>query len=107
MIETLAYSKVHLGDAPARCAISTVTDKLQVHLVLKGLIDPVIEAAKLGKKKDNLVGVIDKLKQSMAARDYSTKVPVEVQAIHKEKLENSEGELERLIEAMDALRVLL
>lgn len=107
MIGTLAYSNVRLGEAPTGCAIITVTDKLQVHLMLKGLIDPIKELEKLGKKEDSLVAVIEKLKQSMAAADYSTKVPVDVQTSNKEKLENSEGELERLTEAMSALKVML
>lgn len=107
LIGTLAYSIVNLGEAPSGCAIITVTDKLQVHLVLKGLIDPVKELEKLGKKEDLLGGVIDKLKQAMAANDYATKVPVDVQTSNKEKLEISEGELERLTEAMQALRTLI
>ncbi|XP_043285478.1 valine--tRNA ligase isoform X1 [Venturia canescens] len=107
LIGTLAYSVVHLSEAPSGCAIITVTDKLQVHLVLKGLIDPVKELEKLSKKEDLLAGVIEKLKQAMSTDDYATKVPLDVQTSNKEKLENSEGELERLTEAMQALRTLI
>lgn len=35
MIGTLAYSNVHGGEPPQGCAIITVTDKVQVHLLLK------------------------------------------------------------------------
>ena len=40
----------------------------------------------------------------MSSSDYGSKVPVEVQEMEKEKLLNSEGEIERLIDAMAALR---
>jgi valyl-tRNA synthetase len=51
-----------------------------------------------------LVGVIQKLKQTILSIDYNIKVPVDVQVMDKEKLSNSEGEVQRLIEAMEALR---
>lgn len=50
---------------------------------------------------------IQKLKQAIAASDYQTKVPIEVQKNNSDKLVNSEGELERLAEAMQALRLML
>lgn len=107
LISTLAYSNVLEGKPPLGCTIITVTDKLQVHLLLKGLIDPQIESAKLGKKKELLTSTILKLKQAISANDYTTKVPVDVQKANSEKLENSEGELERLAEAMEALRLMM
>ncbi|KAK0095995.1 hypothetical protein PV326_006831 [Microctonus aethiopoides] len=107
MIGTLAYSNVLSGKAPEGCAIITITDKVQVHLLLKGLIDPVKELEKLGKKEEQLSATIQKLKQSMAASDYSTKVPAEVQTSNTEKLFNTEGELESLTQAISALRLML
>lgn len=35
LIETLAYSKLNMEEPPTGCAIITVTDKVQVHLLLK------------------------------------------------------------------------
>ena len=35
LIETLAYSTIGSKEPPAGCAIVTVTDKVQVHLLLK------------------------------------------------------------------------
>ncbi|KAK0180207.1 hypothetical protein PV327_005873 [Microctonus hyperodae] len=107
MIGTLAYSNVLSGKAPEGCAIITITDKVQVHLLLKGLIDPVKELEKLGKKEEQLSATIQRLKQSMAASDYSTKVPTEVQTSNTEKLFNTEGELESLTQAISALRLML
>lgn len=61
---------------------------------------------KLRKKEEQLSLTINKLKQVISNADYSVKVPVDVQAIDKEKLQNSEGELEKLNEAMQALLTL-
>ncbi|XP_015110346.1 valine--tRNA ligase isoform X2 [Diachasma alloeum] len=107
MIGTLAYSNVLDGKAPQGCAIITVTDKVQVHLLLKGLIDPPKELEKLMKREEQLKSTIQKLKQAVAASDYTTKVPAEVQKNNSEKLVNSEGELEQIAGAMQALRLML
>lgn len=53
-----------------------------------------------------MTGTIKKLKQAMSSADYNVKVPAEVQETDKEKLLNSEGEMQRLIEAMEALRTM-
>ncbi|XP_034943323.1 valine--tRNA ligase isoform X2 [Chelonus insularis] len=106
-IETLAHSKIIESAAPVGCAILTITDKVQVHLLLKGLIDPQKELEKLSKKEEQLVGVIQKLKQSMATDDYASKVPIDVQKSNTEKLKNSEGELQCLTEAIQSLRLMI
>lgn len=38
LIETLAYSTISIEKPPTGCAIVTVTDKVQVHLLLKVII---------------------------------------------------------------------
>ncbi|XP_046735279.1 valine--tRNA ligase isoform X2 [Diprion similis] len=106
LIGTLAYSIIYLDNAPAGCVIIPVTDKIQVHLLLKGLVDPKKELEKLGRKKGVLTESINKLNQAMSAVDYSTKVPADVQLANTEKLTSSKGELERLVEAMDALQLM-
>jgi valyl-tRNA synthetase len=49
---------------------------------------------------------ISKLQQAMAAEDYATKVPVEVQKANTEKLAQSQGEIERLQSAMETLKLM-
>lgn len=73
---------------------------------MQGLIDPQKEIAKLEKKKVVLVQTITKLNQAMAADDYSVKVPVDVQKSNTEKLSQSQGELDRLIAAMETLKLM-
>ncbi|XP_011497002.1 PREDICTED: valine--tRNA ligase isoform X2 [Ceratosolen solmsi marchali] len=104
VISILAYSIIHLEKPPVGCVILTISDKLQIHLLLKGLIDPIKELDKLKKKEAQLVKTVQKLKQTILSTDYNIKVPTNVQVIDKEKLASSEGEIQRLIEAMQALQ---
>ncbi|XP_036140662.1 valine--tRNA ligase isoform X2 [Monomorium pharaonis] len=90
LIETLAYSTLSIAKPPVGCAIVTITDKVQVHLLLKGLIDSKKELEKLQKKETQLIENIQKLKQDLAAPDYDIKVPVDIQKSNKEKLANNE-----------------
>ncbi|XP_014227475.1 valine--tRNA ligase isoform X2 [Trichogramma pretiosum] len=106
VIGTLGFSIVRFEEPPAGCTIITVSDKLQIHLLLKGLIDPVKELEKLQKKETSLKSTIEKLKKDMASADYTTKRPVEVQKADAEKLTNSEGEMKILIEAMETLKTM-
>ncbi|KZC14461.1 PREDICTED: valine--tRNA ligase [Dufourea novaeangliae] len=106
LIETLAYSIISTNEPPSGCAIITVTDKVQVHLLLKGLIDPKKELEKLSKKEEQLADIVQKTKQAMEASDYNVKVPLDVQNSNKEKLTNSERELQRIIDAIAALRTM-
>lgn len=105
-LQTLSYcSKTEINTkAPEGCAIITVSAKCEVHLLLKGLIDPPKEIVKLQKKLDFLQGTEKKLSQLMAAGDYETKVPPEVQQSNKEKLSQTATEIDRLNSAIEALK---
>ncbi|RVE54378.1 hypothetical protein evm_000863 [Chilo suppressalis] len=105
-LQSLANSELADGQPPVGCSILTVSDKIEVHLVLKGLIDPQKEITKLEKKKETLTQTVTKLQQSMAAEDYSTKVPVEVQKSNTEKLAQAQGEIERLQAAMETIKLM-
>ncbi|CAL7941716.1 unnamed protein product [Xylocopa violacea] len=106
LIETLAYSVLNTTEPPKGCAIVTVTDKVQVHLVLEGLIDTKKELEKLSKREMQLIDIIQNTKQAMEVPHYDTKVPLDVQNSNKEKLINSEGELQRITDALSALRAM-
>ncbi|XP_070163843.1 valine--tRNA ligase isoform X2 [Polyergus mexicanus] len=106
LIETLAYSTLSTKKPLEGCAIITINDKIQVHLLLKGLIDPKKELEKLKKKKEQLIELIQKLKQDLAVPNYDTKVPLDIQKNNKEKLTNSEGELQQIIDAVIVLQTM-
>ncbi|XP_067001147.2 valine--tRNA ligase isoform X1 [Anabrus simplex] len=105
---TLAYcSKVEVTSSPPPgCAILTISDKCEVHLLLKGLIEPAKELEKLQKKKEFLTQQLNKLQQLMSSTDYETKVPEEVRQTNAEKLTQTTGELDRLCSAMTALKAM-
>ncbi|KAJ2949327.1 hypothetical protein O0L34_g6280 [Tuta absoluta] len=105
-VQSLANSELSDEKPSIGCSILTISDKIEVHLVLKGLIDPKKEISKLEKKKIALNQTIEKIQQAMAAEDYATKVPVEVQKANIDKLSTSIGEMERLLEAMDTLKLM-
>ena len=91
---------------PEGCAIVTISDKCSAHLMLKGIIDPGKEIEKLNKKQDAMKSQLQKLQKSMEIKDYTSKVPVDVQAANSEKLAQMETEINRLTEAMSCLKAM-
>lgn len=80
-----------------------MSDKCEVHLLLKGLIEPSKEITKLQKKIDFLKSTEKKLTQAMNATDYATKVPADVQQSNSEKLTQAITEIRRLEAAIVSL----
>ncbi|XP_034831804.1 valine--tRNA ligase isoform X1 [Maniola hyperantus] len=105
-LQGLASSELSDEPPPAGAAILTVSDSIEVHLVLKGLIDPQKEITKLEKKKETLSQTIVKLQQAISIDDYTSKVPLDVQKLNSEKLSQSQGEIERLQTAIETLKVM-
>lgn len=105
---TLAYcSKIEFNvNAPVGCAILTVSDKCEVHLLLKGFIDPVKELEKIVKKQEQLKETRNKLEQTMSAGDYTVKVPEKVREANDEKLSQTNTELERIEKAIETLKLM-
>lgn len=70
------------------------------------MIDTSKEIEKLKKKSDSLTQTVDKLHKAMSVADYKTKVPEDVQNANKEKLKQSQDELDRLVEAIGVLKIM-
>ncbi|XP_014607810.1 PREDICTED: valine--tRNA ligase [Polistes canadensis] len=104
LIETLANSTISSEKPPLGCAIVTITDKLQIHVMLQGIIDPKKELEKFKKKEIQLMETVQKIKQAISVNDYYTKVPLDVQKSNEEKLTNSEGELQKIADAVKAVQ---
>lgn len=106
-IETLCYcSNVEvLKEAPAGCAILSISAQCEVHLMLKGIIEADKEIAKLEKKNDQLRNLIASINKRMASDDY-VKVPEKVQAENAEALKSSAIEIERIQAAIEALKLM-
>lgn len=101
-LATMAFcSKIEFSSkVPIGCAILTLSGNCEIHLMLKGLIEPEKEITKLEKKKEQLNQTVAKLNKAMEASDYVVKVPEEVRTANTEKLEQSENEIVRITAAM-------
>lgn len=103
-IKTLSSSgevKVLLNDSPpAGCAMQTASEKCEVHMLLKGVVDTSKEISKLEQQKEKLTSQQSKLKEKMEADGYQTKVPENVRKSNSEKFANTETEIQKLEEAI-------
>lgn len=107
-LQTLAYCSVVevVESAPSGCAILTINAQCEVHLILKGIIEVDKEVGKLEKKREQLQQTIGKLKQKMNIEDYAKKVPVNVQEDNIASLKQSEIEVDRIVSAIAALKLM-
>lgn len=105
---TMSYcSRLEFDETPpVGCAILTVTGQCEIHLLLKGLIQPDKELQKLEKKKTQLEQTVEKLNKAAEATDYTTKVPTEVRQANDEKLNASEAEIVRITNAIETLKLM-
>jgi valyl-tRNA synthetase len=91
---------------PDGCAIVTVSDKVAAHLMLKGIIDAAKEVEKLEKKSTQLKNQYDKLIKAQQVQGYDTKVPEDIRLANTEKCQQTQKEVERLVDAIAALKTL-
>lgn len=61
---------------------------------------------KLKKKSDSLTLTVEKLNKAMSVADYEIKVPEDIKNANKEKLKQSQNELDRLAEAIGVLKIM-
>lgn len=72
--------------APHGCAMSTLSDKCKLYIMLKGIIDIEKEEAKLKKKKETLTQQIETIRKEQAKDNYETRVPEAVRQKNQEKV---------------------
>ncbi|KAG2438857.1 hypothetical protein HXX76_005397 [Chlamydomonas incerta] len=92
--------------APLGCSVAIVDEATTLHMLLKGILDPALEIAKLDKKSAELVGRLEALKKKMAAPTYD-KTPEDVRAADAERLAKAEAELAQAEAATTAMKALL
>ncbi|XP_037080211.1 valine--tRNA ligase-like isoform X2 [Pollicipes pollicipes] len=104
-VATLSYSsRVEVNaEPPAGCAISTVSDKCEAHLLLKGLVDPAKERERLGKKQTQLAGALEKLTAQTEMADYATKVPEDVRTANADRSVQLRAEIESIERGLQQL----
>jgi valyl-tRNA synthetase len=71
---------------PVGCALSTLSDKCKLYILLKGIIDIEKEEQKLTKKREDLNKQIEIIKKDMQKPNYDTRVPEAVRQKNQEKV---------------------
>ncbi|KAF4316931.1 hypothetical protein BBO99_00008308 [Phytophthora kernoviae] len=87
-------------EAPQGCAMHSVNDKVQIFVLLAGLVDFANEISKLEKKLTKIAPSLASLEKKMGREDYATKVPENVReadAAKKEALQTEEAGIHRAI----------
>ncbi|KAG7394081.1 hypothetical protein PHYBOEH_005841, partial [Phytophthora boehmeriae] len=87
-------------EAPQGCAMHSVNDKVQIFVLLAGLVDFANEISKLEKKLTKIAPSLASLEKKMGRDDYTTKVPENVReadAAKKEALQTEEAGIHRAI----------
>lgn len=74
------------AQVPVGCAMTNLSDKCKLYLMLKGIIDIEKEEQKMVKKKEKLNQEIESLKKLMATDNYETRVPEAVRQKNQEKV---------------------
>ena len=93
--------------APAGCSVAIVDDATTAHMLLKGVLDPKLELAKLEKKLSEANARAEQLRARMALPSYADKTPAAVKAEDEAKLAKIEAEAGAAAQAMDDMRQLL
>ncbi|XP_054714307.1 valine--tRNA ligase-like [Uloborus diversus] len=93
-------------EIPKGCAITTVSENCEAHLLLKGHIDISKEISRLEQKKEKLDSQVSKLRQATQVPDYESKVPAAVRESHSEKISLTEGELNKVFQAIETLKIM-
>eukprot|EP00731_Ephydatia_muelleri_P023901 Em0016g172a len=108
VIETLGQCNgVHCvedGAVPTGCTMVTVGHSCEVHLLLKGLVDPHKEIERLNALIAEKQGGQSKLLDITKAVEYE-KVPIEVRDANKEKIEQLSVEIENLRRALEGFKL--
>ncbi|DAZ94841.1 TPA: hypothetical protein N0F65_012530 [Lagenidium giganteum] len=94
-------------EPPKGCAMHSVNDKIQIHVLLAGLVDFANEISKLEKKLTKIQPSIDSLNNKMSKEAYTTKVPESVRETEAAKLEALTKEKEGIQSAIAGFQKLL
>lgn len=110
-IKTLTLSSsVSVSDkaAPSGCAGAHVSEKVEAHLDMAGVLDPTSELRKLDKKLSETVKQITTLTTRMSMENYETKVPDKIKEDNKTKFDQLQKEkksIEKMIGDFQAMNV--
>ncbi|KAJ3106634.1 hypothetical protein HDU97_005999 [Phlyctochytrium planicorne] len=81
---------------PAGCAVSTISEDLSVHVMLKGVVNFETEIAQMEVKKKKAEDTLSDLQKKTSGADYEKKVKLEVRENNAAKMKVLEAEIEAL-----------
>ena len=94
-------------EVPPGCGVTIINESISVYLMLKGVVDPAAEIAKLEKKSSQTKKSIAALQKQMEMPGYEEKVPENVRADNAEKLSKLEAEVASTAAAMEDFKKLI
>jgi valyl-tRNA synthetase len=101
-------TKVLFKDEPPKgCAMHSVSEKIQIHVLLAGLVDFANEISKLEKKICKMEPSLNSLRTKMSNEDYESKVPENVREADAAKLEALLKEKNGIEKAIEGFKRLL
>jgi len=98
---------VFANEIPVGCSVSVVNDEVNVHIMLKGVIDFEKELKKVEKNMKDLTVKLAQLEKKMTIGDYAAKVPQNVQQADGEKCESLRSEINESQKAIDGIKQLI
>jgi len=86
--------------APRGCVTEVLDQFTEVHLLLKGIVDLSMEAARLRKEVGCVQARLDRLRGKMAMENYATRCPATTQIEDHAKVTEMEGEIQLLTQTI-------
>ena len=90
--------------APGKGVSSVKAEMGELYLPLEGLVDTTAELARLTKELEKIAGEIVKVEQKLANPNFTQKVPAEVLAEHRKRLEDWIAKRDHVQKALEGLK---
>jgi valyl-tRNA synthetase len=96
--------EVNVDYEPGKNVSSTKAEMGELYLPLEGLVDSAAESTRLTRELEKYVVEITKVEQKLANPNFTQKVPPEVLAEHRKRLEDWIAKKEHVQKAIDGLK---
>ncbi|XP_072777145.1 valine--tRNA ligase isoform X5 [Taeniopygia guttata] len=94
-------------EPPQGCAVAVASERCTAHLRLQGVVDPPSELSRLGVRRREIWGALERLRERRGGPGYPQKVPPQVQEADAAKLAQLESELQNVLEAEELMKKML
>lgn len=91
---------------PDGCSVMVFDENVTIHLLLKGLLDPVKEVEKLRKRLKETVENVEEMKRKIGQKAYQEKTPEDVKEREEENVRRKEIEIESIRKSIETMEKL-